>query len=328
MNRTFVFGVVAAAAAAALVAPAAGLQQASSAASSPAVRQRARGRAEGAGKELGLPRNRSEDPDGCGVVWFYHLPKTGGESYKKYLERNQTGDMFYLIEDYSKLRSWWTAPDGLPRKLKEVDDAVKRVRPGRPYMKVHHHHGAPGLEAMLPSITSYRRQVEAAGCNFTLATVLREPVDRTLSAFWYNTRSQPNVTKVLKTFDRMLVDDNSDNEQLRYLINGIGCVWSLGQKYCPPHDAHLPGYGHLHRAFLDRGLKLLEAFDVVGVTPRLEQFAAKVDARMGWRHLAMPTENKNLRRFDNLLTEKQRLAVSENCKFDQELYQRALQLAP
>eukprot|EP00928_Gymnodinium_smaydae_P091464 TRINITY_DN75174_c0_g1_i1.p1 TRINITY_DN75174_c0_g1~~TRINITY_DN75174_c0_g1_i1.p1 ORF type:complete len:379 (+),score=50.26 TRINITY_DN75174_c0_g1_i1:85-1137(+) len=267
----------------------------------------------------------------CGVVWFYHVPKCGGSTYKQYLDAQQ-GTLINFMSHYDK-RLYWSnpGPNGLQAQLQSIDDAMQRMRPGRGYVSVHHHHAAPGLEFMLSNISQYREQVRAKGCTFILATILRKPMDRMISSFFYDFHGDTHDAEDFRfnMEKRVLASEKFDNRELRYLINGWGCEDpdSPERRTCPPHDVDLPRRGLLDGKVLKRGLKLLDAFDIIGITSGMAQFIKAVDHRMGWQ--AQQTENSKVNsiRDDDLLSSEDREVFKANSRLDEVLYKRAVQLA-
>ena len=82
------------------------------------------------------------------------------------------------------------------------------------------HHMAPGLLAGLSYIAKWRQMASAHGCNYTTFTVLRDPVDRLVSAYYHNDwwKRHGALGKMNHNHYPFLWRA-VDNNEIRYLIN-------------------------------------------------------------------------------------------------------------
>ena len=135
----------------------------------------------------GLPPNDSvaEAPMKCGVLWYLHVPKTGGTTVMHHFHDNH--------ERYNwRYANLWKlqipprekGPPGSPyhwaawnHSKKWTDVVLKEIAEPQPRLIVHAHHNMPGLDdpymwngVLMPM----KRSLEAKGCELRLATALRD----------------------------------------------------------------------------------------------------------------------------------------------------------
>jgi hypothetical protein len=233
--------------------------------------------------------------DGPGSLLVYvHIPKTAGTSLRKLISRTHPGR-------FRKAPNTFTHPDVAEERLRAVlaEDPPPLAIGG---------HIVFGLRDVLPPEARY-------------LTVLRDPVERTLSHYGYLAAPRDPVKRqhgLLArgtpyrpdlTLEEALADARylPDNLQTRMLVSRRSPFEDL------PPDA------------LDRAKEHLRALAYVGVTERLDELVAS----LGWeRHASKRRRVGEERPSRESLTKAQLRAVEEHNALDLELYALAAELAP
>ena len=145
-------------------------------------------------KWTGVPDNDvdAEPPMKCGVLWYLHIPKTGGTTIMHHFHD--------LHERYNwQYANMWKlqvppnekGPPGSPyhwaawnTTKKWTNVVLPELAQPQPRLIVHAHHNMPGLgdpymfnQVLMPM----KKSLEAKGCELRLATALREPVAEVVS---------------------------------------------------------------------------------------------------------------------------------------------------
>jgi hypothetical protein len=141
----------------------------------------------------GLPKAQDVRPMQCGVLWFVHISKNGGSTTWDYLKRN------------AAVNHWKTAEIGAPAfalggpkqwKWNESDgwrDAQLEMRQKEPKLIVHWNARAEGSGYMMRNhLPQVACEMQAKGCDFQMATMLRDPVDHVTSEMG-NQKMTPSV---------------------------------------------------------------------------------------------------------------------------------------
>ena len=143
----------------------------------------------------GLPQAQDLRPMQCGVLWFVHISKNGGSTTWDYLKRN------------AAVNSWKTAEIGAPAyalggpkqwRWNESDgwrDAQQEMDQKEPKLIVHWHARAEGNGYMMRNhLPQVACEMQAKGCDFQMATMLRDPVDHVTSEMG-NQKMNPSVLR-------------------------------------------------------------------------------------------------------------------------------------
>jgi hypothetical protein len=216
-----------------------------------------------------------EPPRRCGVYYFYHVGKCGGNSVKSWMQnlaKSYPRSIHYtnFLEiahgrDYS--RHQWKY--GLQDMQKLVQSGT--LAKNDTWLAVHHHHRSPGLRFMMPRLRAWRRVLKSQGCNLVLATTLREPFSRFKSLLAYNQVPMEKFTYFARNFEG----------QARYLLYN-SCEPRDDDK--PPAYCQQPGGYNLTRTEIDQVIDMLKKdFDIVGRTEELGDFLEKSTLLTGWR---------------------------------------------
>jgi hypothetical protein len=223
-----------------------------------------------------------------------HIPKTAGSSLRR-LAKKAYGDRF------GKAPNTFTHPQVAEERLRALLDA-------QPQPAWIAGHAVFGLRDVLPPGSRY-------------VTVLREPVERTLSHYAYlvaprdpETRQHGLLARGTQyrpglSLEEALEDPRylPDNLQTRMLV----CRRSPFEQL--PDDALEQAKAHLR-----------ERFAFVGVTERFDRFAALLAAELGWEPRTPPRTRAGDPRPEATPDELRR--VEEKNAFDLELYALAVEL--
>mmetsp|Transcript_75944 Transcript_75944/g.180577 ORF Transcript_75944/g.180577 Transcript_75944/m.180577 type:complete len:407 (+) Transcript_75944:107-1327(+) len=161
----------------------------------------------------------------CGLIWYYHIPKTAGESINWWLyEMKARGQ----IDDVLLLHNLTHRVNMMEFIDKHIEPVV-RAPQGR-LVAVHHHDRGPGLYGRSPLFRTLKRRFQAKGCNLYRLTVLRKPMELLQSAlvFYDSAEQVPGVapsmiqgindtkTRLIKGLE---TDKIYDNLMTRYILN-------------------------------------------------------------------------------------------------------------
>lgn len=228
----------------------------------------------------------------CGVLWFLHIPKTGGSSYAAYLQSKLDKRSLHALWEFGSPEEPHS-PVSFETELKPTMDSFAADPRGR-LVAVHHRAGggAEGMEALLPTLLAYRKRLEAKGCNLFLSTVLRSP-DGWMESM-LSSRVSPELTTAAKEDEwrRLLSTREFESGELRYLLSSSndGPVVTAPQaavSSSSPLSAADDG-----AAALDRAREILASFDAVGFTENFDEFVRQVDGMVHFPHSRIPHLNK------------------------------------
>ena len=236
--------------------------------------------------------DEAQSPDGAEgsgnkAVIFLHLPKTAGTTLNRLIEWEYRISEIYSVDpvlfewSYAHLRS-------LPEKR------LRKIRIFKGHMLF-------GLHEVLPQPSTY-------------ITVLRNPVDRVLSAFYFmrGHKLHPFHWKLRRqkwTLEEYVERSTRDNVQCKIIANA---------------DYHSP----CTQEILDRALDHLNrCFSVIGLSERFEESLALMKLRFGWQlksYSAFNVTRSRPKRQD--LTQASVNLIAERNRFDVVLYNHAAKL--
>ena len=134
--------------------------------------------------------NRSKLPYKCGMVFFYHVPSTGGATTEQWLkeyttEKNGT---------YSHFQHWERKKDGSSKNKSErvfikgnrkhggMNEFVTNIKHDE-WKIAHCHHSSMYLNTSEHYLSEWRTIVEGQGCAFIANIMFRDPLSHALSLF-------------------------------------------------------------------------------------------------------------------------------------------------
>eukprot|EP00448_Togula_jolla_P023172 CAMPEP_0170590112 /NCGR_PEP_ID=MMETSP0224-20130122/11696_1 /TAXON_ID=285029 /ORGANISM="Togula jolla, Strain CCCM 725" /LENGTH=312 /DNA_ID=CAMNT_0010913887 /DNA_START=127 /DNA_END=1065 /DNA_ORIENTATION=- len=173
-----------------------------------------------ASQPASVPEDGSERA--CGMLWFYHIPKTGGMAVRQWMD-----DMVKLgqFDEIVDLRShtpfdYWTSDF----HTKHIAPLVKD--PKGKLIAVHVHMNGPGMYYFNSHLSEMKQQLRSQGCDLVRTTFLRQPKDRAISAIFYSDTYTGLDLAVMPRSDMnqavqkyLMEEKHFDNQQLRYLLN-------------------------------------------------------------------------------------------------------------
>ena len=148
-----------------------------------------------------------EKKEECKIVYYYHIPKTGGGSVVTYFGKEEGVQLLRYeqtmhIQQDNQSTLWYWAHQPAEKHWNEyiVRNALK---PGKHFIA--HHWGREGMLQMHKRLADLRNKAKASGCELLTSVTLREPVARDISDEVFRT--------IMNTKRNYL-----GNEQLRFLL--------------------------------------------------------------------------------------------------------------
>ena len=210
----------------------------------------------------------------CGVVMFFHIPKTGGGTVLKWLETNfNVLNTRRLIkekamtaknqEDKKKLETMWKSI------LATANEFVNNVSPRKGWQAIHLHNFFPGMYYNRNIIRDWKTIVEGKGCVFHKTTILRDPLSRFVSNYNYYTGPLNEVGR------RMSL---GRNELSRYLLfgtcsnigNDLKCGYKNNSSFWPIQEAKYRPY--LNENYRRELVKVINEFDSIGFLDGFDEY--------------------------------------------------------
>ena len=226
----------------------------------------------------GLPQLDDVERMSCGVLWFEHIAKSGGTSI--------TTEMQDHARNPAKNHRGWTfaniiAPAGYdnpslpgydPHWRYNRTDAWREfeaeLQQERPRAILSWHYGAAGLEEMILSgrLERIACAVRKKGCDFRMATVLREPMARLVSKLAFNGIPYEKLPSFIW---------QESNPQAKYLQFQDEGQW-------PRADDGGEWSQYYKDMLLSRARNILDRFDYIGQTENLMAFRNVIQQALGW----------------------------------------------
>lgn len=220
-------------------------------------------------------------------IIFLHLPKTAGTTLNRLIEWEYPLTEMYSVDPVLFEWSYAHLRNLPPKRLRKT-----RIFKG---------HMLFGLHEVLPQPSTY-------------ITVLRDPVNRVLSAFYFmrGYKLHPLYWRLRRekwSLEQYVALSTRDNVQCKIIANA---------------DYHLP----CTQEILDRALDHLNRyFSVIGLSERLEESLALMKLRFGWQLKSYSSFNVTRKRPKRDDLPPATLAmIAEKNRFDIELYRRASEL--
>ena len=221
----------------------------------------------------------TSEPEFCGALWFLHIPKTGGDSVRSFLEaaalkahRDASASAYKFVDLYDwkdcdkpegpmaqtfrnpSMSEWSASP-------KWAEAEAELTQKARPRLVVHQHHCSVGLgTALMPQLQQLDAWLRQAGhgCRVRIATILRKPVSHLESSIHFNKIKREHVTGWVK---------NHSNSQSKYLLYGDS--WSPYMESIGAPEASPPGLEA-------NATSALNGVEILGTTEELPAFTARL----------------------------------------------------
>jgi hypothetical protein len=226
------------------------------------------------------------------TIIFLHIPKTAGTTLHRIIERHYPRDRIY---------TFWQ--DGSPEDFENLSHARRSE-----FYMLRGHVGF-GVHELLPGPSTY-------------FTVLREPIDRVVSYYYFVRRTSQHYCHELVTSNNMSLKEfvNSrrdfmvDNGQTR-MLSGLG-------------QGHELGFGKCTKEHLEKAKRnLQEKFSVVGLTEAFDETLLLLKSEFGWRKIFYARQNVSTDRpIKDELSQSTLNAIAQNNLLDFELYRFATSL--
>ena len=235
----------------------------------------------------GLKKDKEDvEPMPCGLLYYVHVPKTGGSTVFDRLQKVKHGwgyNRLYWGDDGPAEEKKWVADPNRWKNSSGWKWAQKMLAEKKPKLILEAHHGAPGLEYMVNNVLGdVACTLKAKGCQLRVVTVLRSPVERMASTLVFNEHGMPNKTRT----DSLL--EQGADEQTRYLLKGHVKQWTN------PKWHTLPSPKTIDEEVVSRAQNALSYAYLVGNSRRLDDFMGQLYALLGVDKPADEPESSNL----------------------------------
>ena len=245
-----------------------------------------------------MPTGHGQASKQRGPYFFVHLQKTGGTALNFRLRRQFPGPQIYpLKSDGNPFAPFKEAPQV------SVEALVREWHARRGDIRL--------IAGHFPLCTT-----ELLGDTFSTFTLLREPVERTLSFLRHRRALEPKLR------DASLEQIYEQRAHFRWLIqNHMVKMFALRTNEMTNGVFTAIDFSEAHLA---RAIEQLATVDVVGFQEHLEEFCAELEQRFGWR-LGNPVFAN--RTADEPVSAAFRARIGADNSLDVELYQHALRLS-
>eukprot|EP00984_Skeletonema_dohrnii_P023170 scaffold12249_cov72-Skeletonema_dohrnii-CCMP3373.AAC.1 len=143
--------------------------------------------------------NEAELPYSCGVMFYYHIPCTGGATMNNYLldqsnERNGTSEYFTHWRGRSRGQPLsWEGRENVQRAfINGVDKLVQNISMNE-WRITHAHQNSFHLNESESILSNWRAIVESNGCHFVASVLFRDALGHSLAL--HKSRSGNNVSR-------------------------------------------------------------------------------------------------------------------------------------
>jgi len=204
-----------------------------------------------------LPLPQPFRPIGGGIVFFLHIPKTGGTTMRAFLQKH--ADELHVARN----------SHGWQGMIQQMDEAVVNGTDGKLIAFETHDQNVPSYRQLSPRLREWRRIANENNVPFFMATLLRESVSIQISSFNYYYvapwKKLANVT-VQDFHDTLLY-----NPQCSFLHEGGMFFGDLDRKHPELRDTRNRLNAALRKEHCDAVyMTLLEDMDWVGTTERIK----------------------------------------------------------
>jgi hypothetical protein len=223
------------------------------------------------------------------AVIFLHIPKTAGTTISDIIERSYLPKNLYSRYEIS--------PDRYVIEFEQIPEAKRKE------FKIIQGHLYFGIHKLLPQPSTY-------------FTILRDPVERVISDYYYIRRHKKHPFHQTLISEQMSLEDliirgeyHPDNCQTRYL-SGVGKSISHGQ--CTQEALELAKKN------------LSEYFSVVGILEEFDKTLLILQKRFGWKNIFYTIQNQTKQRLlKDRISEETLSLIHKYNQMDLQLYDYA-----
>jgi len=263
---------------------------------------------------LGEFVNGARKVDGpCRIVYYYHLPKTGGGSIVRHYGHQREVQMLryestMYVPPQNESLAYWESQDDASHWNKFIKPHA--LSPGNHFIA--HHWGRPGMWQMKDRIATMRQQAKQQGCAFLSAITFRDPVDRDISDAMFRRLTGVNGE-----------ENYLGNEQMRFML-----INSNHESKTIPRVLDKTTWPQA----LKNAKDILQGFDIVSTIEDIDQLSSRLDRFYGLSY-EEPLEHVHKIDYSQLGVDEQELArmrekFSHRNNLDRELYRIARERSP
>ena len=244
----------------------------------------------------GVPKTdqEAEPPMQCGVMWFLHIPKTGGTTMHRHFSANARAQGWtyanmwkldvpeperYPSTNGTRTQAMWAPWKGNGtlqywhawNSSAQWAAAQKELSKRAPKLIVHDHHNMPGLGDPLfleNVLRPMARDLVRKGCEMRFTTLLREPSSEVISLLRFNNIAPADVAKEV---------DMYANGMSKYVVFNFNTQWP--EELSQPADSTSDD---VNTALLRTSRQILNSFSLVGRTEELPAFMRSTNLALGW----------------------------------------------
>ena len=245
-------------------------------------------------------------------IIFIHVPKCGGDAVGNAI----VSQYITFRQDSNPISFDALASDNVVKIRKNIsepayiahEDAILEFRENLLLYLM----GRASSRLILGHVAFSNAAYEAFRGQFAFVTMLRDPVKRYISAYFYNRYKTSEHRKINLEIDAYL-DSKLGQEQDHDLVKFIGGRRVNGD--------------YASREAIEQAKENLHKFDVIGFLEHLDTFRACYETRFGVSlRLAKTNENPKPASFrDSIMTTERQERVREICAPDREIYQYAIE---
>jgi hypothetical protein len=273
----------------------------------------------------------------CGVLWYVHIPKTGGTAIAHALTRTfgeerivQNNDTlaqththdkpWILMDTYKDFEDWMKLGKPIhawPFKSPKMSDwessrrwkqALQELSGDTPRLVIHHHIQMKGLASLLLQIQEINETLNQKGCRLVLATTWRDPVRQMESHMHYWNQIghySPRITP--------------QNTNITQYTHGFADEFSNGQSYFIL-TGDTVSVGLSEQNLLRYTMNTLNHVDIVGREEKLSDFTSQLGTLLGVE-ITLRHENEVKKRlFD--IEDDDFMYMCERLRVDEKVYRK------